>query len=542
MSYRASHVRGSPSSPQLWLGSFAFVTVFMVVLCVFFEPRWETNDDVAMSMVAGGYGLAATGTPNLVFSNTVWGYLVRLIPQIGGTSGYSIATIGVLVAVGTVITHGLVRLGLGYLGTISVVALILARPIVLPQFTINAGLLMVGAVMCWQLYARHDDRRALLTGCLFAFLSYLVRSLEFVLVLAVALPVLPWQELLTRRAARFAAVALAVAIAISAVIDHRAYQGPEWTTFKELDSARTPYTDFRADARLKQRPDILDRHQYSINDVDLIGNWFYVDQGLANPTTLKAMLNELGPLPAKEFALIHVRAGMQIFWHSVLTPIFLAACLLALLRPSWKTATIWILCIGAVLVMGVAGRPGVARVCMPLACLLLIAPFFSRQPVTGARSEQWRYALAVVVMLVAAVFNASLVFSDSRSLHGVDASKRVGIAGFPTDPVIVWGGAFPFQAVYPVLGPPLHVGRLQLYGLGVLTWAPFTVSYSEHGAGRGLTARLVEDQGVPIVGGEHHFVYLDNYCKEHLRGKLHVISVQPFGVRNIRTVRCVQAG
>lgn len=63
---------------------FFVAMVFVFILCIFFEPRWVTNDDVGMSMVAHGYGIAAVDMPNLVFSNVIWGYLVRVIPQING--------------------------------------------------------------------------------------------------------------------------------------------------------------------------------------------------------------------------------------------------------------------------------------------------------------------------------------------------------------------------------------------------------------------------------------------------------------------------
>lgn len=41
-------------------------------------------------------GLAAYGSSHLIFSNVLWGYLVRAIPAINGVLGYSLATMGVL--------------------------------------------------------------------------------------------------------------------------------------------------------------------------------------------------------------------------------------------------------------------------------------------------------------------------------------------------------------------------------------------------------------------------------------------------------------
>ena len=145
---------------QLLLAFLASAT-YLSALCAFFTPQWETNDDVGMSMAAHGYGIAATGSPNLIFSNVIWGYLVRSIPQINGVLGYSIATMLVLVIFGMVMLYALRRLGFGWLVSLAVLALVLVRPILFPQFTINAGLLTVGAIVCWHLYGNQGSKRAL---------------------------------------------------------------------------------------------------------------------------------------------------------------------------------------------------------------------------------------------------------------------------------------------------------------------------------------------------------------------------------------------
>ena len=206
--------RQGPLAPGIRLAAGALVAAaaFVVALCWIFAPRWETNDDVGMSMVAHGYGIAAFGTPNLFFSNVLWGYLVRAIPTIHGLLGYSSATLAVLVVVGAVLIYGLYRLGAGAIAASAAAVLIMARPVLFPQFTINAGLLLLGAILCWHLYARWNDWRALAIGCALAFASYLVRDVECVLVLLrgsafVALEVLcgrgrrhgcPWRPLSRR--------------------------------------------------------------------------------------------------------------------------------------------------------------------------------------------------------------------------------------------------------------------------------------------------------------------------------------------------------
>lgn len=454
------------------LGSFAAAAIFIFLLCFLFDPRWETNDDVGMSMVAHGYGIAAIGSPNLIFSNVLWGHLVRLIPEINGVLGYSIATLSVLVFVGTVLIYGLCRLGLGCVTAFSVLVLILARPVLFPQFTINAGLLMVGAIICWSLFERQNDKRVLVVGCLLAFCSYLVRSQEFLLVLIVALPLLPWRILLLQRAPKIAVLALVSAIAISAVIDHQAYLGSEWKSYNELNPVRAPFTDFGAGSYLKQRPDILERHGYSANDIDLISGWFFVDPNIANPGKLRAMLDELGPLPAQGNSLTHAWLGVKTIWHPVLLPIVLTAFLLAVLYPGRQVLTVWSMCIAAVFVLGLLGRPGVLRVYIPLVSLLVITPFLAMGSGFLALGI-WRHRLAVGVIFVAALVNTSAVISESKTSGVASEHVRQGLKNFPTYPVVVWGDTFPFEYAYPVLQSSQPAMHYRLYGF----WRLYTGTF-----------------------------------------------------------------
>lgn len=521
------------ASPGIQLAAaLAFVTALVVLLCRLFEPRWETNDDIAMSMVAHGYGIAASGTPKLIISSVVWGYLVRLIPSIDGIYGYATATMGTLVAVGTAILYGACRIGVGGLTAVALVILVLMRAILFPQFTVNAGLLMVGAVVCAHLYARDADLRALAAGCFLAFCSFLVRELEFLLILAVALPLLPWRTLVGRRAAQLGAAAIVLALAAAAFIDHQAYQGPEWRSFNELNPARAPFTDFGAGERLKQRPDILERHGYSANDVDLVRQWFFVDPRIANPRVLTEMSAELGAIHTGTAGYAQAWLGVQTLWHPRLLPLVFAALALALLRPSWRLAASWTITIAAVVMLGILGRPGILRVYVPVACLLLLAPFLS-----GTFSG-WRRRIATAVVVAAAAINTHAVAVESREAQASDEAIHRDMAAFPADPVVVWGSAFPFEAVYPVIGAPRLPESQKLLGLGVFTLAPFSAVLEEDEAGRGMIARLLEENGVPIVSNDERLGYLEIYCREHHNGQLEELSALRGERIVVRWLRC----
>ena len=521
----------SPKDASL-AGAFVLATIFVAAACYLCPPIWETNDDVGMAMAAHGYGLAAVGMPNIIFSNVLWGYLVRLIPSFRGVDGYSIATLGVLVVVGTVMIYALRRLGVGIIACAAVFLLAILRAVLTPQFTVNAGLLIVAAVLCWRLYASNGSRGPLVAGYLLAFLGYLVRDQEFVLMLLVAAPLLPWRTLFAGRAGKAAMAVFAVAIVSAWAVNHSAYQGQEWQYFNALNRARAPFTDFRAAEAVVQRPDILKRHGYSFNDIDMVEHWFFVDPKIADPQALNQMVQEMGPLRVGIDARWYVSISVNELWTRLLLPMVVAALLLALTLPSWRLFLSWGIFLAAVIAMGLLGRPGVLRVYIPPVCLLLIAPL-----ILGADPGIRRH-LAAAVLLVAAAVNWFHVTFDAKISDQQSENVQAELKDFPTEPVVIWGGAFPFQWAYPVLGTSSLARSYKFYGLGVFTWAPFATAYVEQAAGRGLVARFMSAQGVPIVTNEIGIGFLQIYCREHFRGQFERLSHRSYTVVDIDQVRC----
>ena len=200
------------------------VAIPLAGLFVAFEPLWETNDDVAMSMVAHGYGLAAYGSPHLIFSNVVWGHLVRAIPSIGGVSGYGVATVACFVVIGWSTLYFLNRLGAPFVVAWLAVGLLLLRPALFPQFTINAGLLAVAAILSWRAYARDGDVGNLIVACALAFTGYLIRERELMLVLFVGMPLMPWRVLRHQGRMPITVVLLSAACVTAFAVDRWSYQ------------------------------------------------------------------------------------------------------------------------------------------------------------------------------------------------------------------------------------------------------------------------------------------------------------------------------
>ena len=370
-----------------------------------------------------------------------------------------------------------------------------------------------------------------------AYCSFLVRAQEFLLVLGVALPLLPWRSLYLRRDAKVALVLLAAAIGTSTMLNHLAYQGAEWAQFNRFNAVRIPYNDFGAGDHLKARPEILRRYGYTANDVDLITDWYFEDPKIADPEKLRSMLHELGPLAFQADSLEKGLQGMSS-WRSSdeLLPIVLAAIFLAVMRPRWRVFAVWGLCLGALFTLGLLGRPGVTRVYIPLVGLLLLAPFLAGggELLSCTKVRRWT---AIGVVLVAALFNAQAVLGNSRGLRSWSEDVRAGLGQFPSDGVVVWGGNFPYEAVYPVLGSSPNFRNLRLYLLDDFTLAPYSVATAERNSGHGILDQLVDKRGVPVVVNNYGN-QLEIYCRDNLHGILDVLMNRNYGQVWVTTFRC----
>jgi MFS family permease len=515
--------------------AFLLATALIVSLCIAFVPCFERNDDVAMSMIAHGYGLTAYGSSHLVFSNVLWGYLVRAIPDINGVLGYSLATLSVLLVISWAILYFLLRLGAGYLPGLFAVALLIAIPTLRPQFTVNAGLLTVAAVLGWQVHARLGGISSLIIACLLAFFGYLIRSQEFLLVLGVALPLLPWRALRERRQMQIAILLLGVAIISATAFDRWSYSGPEWQPFLEFNSARIPFTDYHAGEHLKKHPEILARHGYSPNDMDLMANWFFVDPQIADPKSLNEMLAELGPLPLQAGSIQSGFSAIKTLFIPMFLPFWISGIILLVLMPRWPVALAWLLCLAALFTIGFMGRPDALRIYVPLMTLLMLAPL-----VVGKYRKGARLWMATTTLLAACIGNAYLYIPDALAAKQWTQQVWRDIHGLPAGPIVSWGGSFPFELAFPVLANDLNSRNIKLYGLDSFTHAPYSVANTEQIAGRGLIERLQTTAGIPIIAIPTMLEMLRIYCKEHLNGQLQGFSAYKSRSLTVQQVRCTR--
>ncbi len=519
--------------------AFVAATAILVTLCLLFDPIWETNDDIHLSMMAHGYGIMAQGSPYLIYSNILWGYMVRGTPEVLGFTGYTVATLGTLIFIGTGLLYTVTRLGLGYPLGVAVTLLLAIRLTVFPQYTMNAGLLALVAILGWQAYARRNDFLALLLACGAAFLGYLLRSQEFCLVLMVALPLLPWNALRNRRPLQIDLLAIGLAIAVAAVIDYRAYQTPEWQGFREFAAVVRPFVDYGGASYISGRPDILAHYGFSTNDIRLFGDWFFVDQKITDVKALNGMLREFGPFYLQPDSLSHGWQGIAALSDRRLLIPTLTALLLAALKPSREVALTWVLFLAAIFALGSMGRPGVLRVYIPVLSVLIVAPLLF------GRANPLRLRLVAIVLALAVAGQLIKIGSEYRwRKHWTEVIQK-GMSSFPEQTVIVWGGFFPYEAVYPVLQKTSDIPKFHLYALDFPTPDPYSLSAIEERTDHGMLKELKASSGARVIADEPSIELLRQYCSEHLGTPLRELDRQryteissDYGEVVIRTLTC----
>ncbi|MCO4857057.1 hypothetical protein MKD49_11260 [Herbaspirillum sp. WGmk3] len=501
------------------------------VLLAGFGAYWG-NDDAGMAMIAHGYGIAAFGSPNIVFSNVLWGHFVRAIPSIDGLDGYSVAMIGVLFVVTATTIYGLRELKTSITLCTLIAAFLFVRPVLFPQFTINAGLLGIAGVICLLVFIRERSRAILLLGAVLLFTGYLIRSREVLFVLLVSAPLVPWRNLIQDRVAKFVIGAFFAAVLIAAIVDYQAYQTASWATFNETSKVISPIVDFGAGALLRQHPAILQAHGYSTNDIDLLINWFFVDLNILDVNKLKQMLAELGPLPTQANSLSNAMTGIRFLWNKELIAPMLAALFMLFVLPSRRVFISWIIFLAGIFTLGLMGRPGILHVYIPLAGLLLTAPFLIG-PVPPRRARMAIIGLAVV--LIPYTINLCIEANTAKSTV---ARIQKDLTEFPSTTVVNWASSFPFQAAYPFLGRHKADMPFRLYSLGGLAQAPYMNTFVDQSKRQGVPDLLASESGMKFIAIAPYFDLLAKYCEEHLHGDLQEISVHKYGDVEVSQRRC----
>lgn len=517
------------------------IIAFVSLLYSIAIPKWETNDDVMMAMIAHGYGFITDADPRLLFSSVIWGHLAQAMPSFFGIQGYSWLTIATLTLAAVTYLWVMERKAAFFIVATLFVAAVFVRPLLLPQFTIVSGLITGAGIMA--LLNARNSRRQTLWLCLFVlFVSagFWIRWRECAMILIVFAPILIDGGLLRRRAVQASLVALAVTLALSTYVDDTAYGNPQWRTFEAANAARVPYTDNRLGTRLAGKTELLKQFGYSTNDVNMISRFFFVDQDQLRPDRLNALTASVPPASDIDFKMQDGLEGLTALADPAIVGMVIAIGVLLLLRPNWRVLMSTSLFLIAIFALGFTGRPGAIRVYYPVIALLLACALIlpGRRIIPIPSALAWPPLPFVKAGLMAALvaLNCAILYPTAKQNNLLDSYARRDLPYFDGELIYIWGAAMEFDRFYPLWTSPKQPSNL--YALGVSSFAPYAVPFQAVGTGNDLYSRLKNGLETPFIGYDELWTHIDTFCQERFGTHLQRSDYEVGMLVHIQKISC----
>lgn len=500
-----------------------------VSLCT---PFWRSNDDVSMSLISAGGGLAAQPSPHLVLTNIVWGWLIYLTPGLGHIRAYTLFTYLALILSYAVLAACFLRSRVEHLFAAVALLFIFAPTLVWPQYSLVAGDLAVAGLVLLCVSLRHGSLRGGAGACALVVLSGLVRADETVLVMLAALPLCfgylqeGYASPLRRRWLVMAAVAALVFTGFQ-LFDWWDFSRGDWAEYGSTYSLRTQFTDFKLARYFLRHPQALQDTGFSTSDLALFTNWFYADTLVFTPARLAVLMARL-PLAA--------RLSINLdFYREALLPLFDVQfhTLLALLgvaalfhRRRWQLLGSACVLAALVFLLLLAGRAQVTRIYLPAcAALLALAVLDMQLKPMVVRLGLAALALAICVPTLHHLYR--LDRADERE------SARVQAATCSLDHdrmYIVWGGLYPFTYEFLPFGNSSRVCPFHYYSFGEFSLAPFALEHlHQYTGGKDFVPAVLSGQSFDFIASAPFLGLLKTYFEQHYSVALRAVKLRSLG-------------
>jgi len=501
--------------------------IVLIALVCLSRPFWLTNDDVAMSLIADGGGLADTPSPRIVLTNIAWGYLVYGFPSLGGIPSYTWVTYLALGLSCLVLLFVFVRSSVDPRIAAAAMVLVFAPTLIYPQFTLVAGYLAFAAVaLACHAVASRSHAAGWFAGAL-VVLSGLVRFDETLLVLLVALPLfLPYWLAAYRSDQRrhwlmIAGTTLLVFCAFQS-LDYLTFSTGQWGDFGRIYGPRTEFTDFKFADYFREHPATLRGSGFTMNDMRLLGDWFYVDTQVFTADKLSALLDTMpwyGRLRSMEGTW---RTLFDPFDDAVIIALSVVIVMIGVLHRQRRYFVSAIVVLALVMVgLWLAGRPGITRI--------YISAFAGLVMVGVLQLRESRRGLSIVftVVTLTALLLCGHAFLRNDRLRAMSDRLETTDCTLPQDSLtVVWGGAYPFSLAYlPFKGLPAC--PLHYYSLGEFSLAPYALDHLHaYTGGKDLVPALLAGQSFYFIADRMRLNFLNQYFTAHYSVRLSITLQQ----------------
>ncbi len=446
--------------------------------------------------------MARVTEPGLINSNVLWGHVLRLMPDIGGILGYTIGNYLIIIVSLTVIHWAMASLAVNPASRILTTALYLSWIVLFPQFTITAGVSAIAAIALLCVYQRIPSAPLLLFAAVFSITGFLIRDLQFLLIVLVALPVILTPALKDRRLL-LSGVITTLLLGGAWLLNQQTYQEDSWRSYQALNHVRTAYTDFDGAARVIESG--ANTHAgYSDNDIQMLRNWFFADRQLADPEQMQTMLDN-SPQQASSWQISAALIPFVNFRH--LWAMALAAAVLGLLARSPRVFIAWLIFLLTATLISYAGRIVPERLIIPVYLLLAFLALLNLK-------DNSRVRLAIASLVLLSVGNVILLTESQRNwLHNIAIQEQ--LAEYLAHPrAVVWGDAYRPEIVHRPLQRNTELRKYNYQAIGQSSLAPNTIAYQASQQDEGLVDLLVSEMGVQMIAFSYQLKMLAVYCAE----------------------------
>lgn len=528
---------GDRSRAYQLLASLAVTAMLFAFCLAIFEPFWESNDDIGMSMIAHGYGIADTPSAALIFVNVIIGGVLQILPTINGVPAYSWLLFSIVFLACWALLYFVLRSGGPFALAAVALAIAAIQLVAAPQFSIAAGVATSAGVLAWLSHTRSPSMGALIAGALLLSAGYLVRMHEAVFILVMALPFVPWSRLRIGLPEILTATLTVGFVLIATVTEQLYYQGPGWAAFYAFEPVRVPLTDYGLADHILKHPSLMEAHGFSRNDIQLIAHWFFFDPALAAPDRLSALFASLPPRNALFDNAPMAWQAVKGLFDPAMAPLTIAAIALTVFsRARVRAIMAWAIFVIIIAAFGWAGRPAVLHVYIP-APILIMFVCLERGLMAQAVQPMWR-VFPLTVLLVALAAMLRVYVAHNIELQARSELARADMAKLDPDAhYVVWGAGFPAEVAWPALAPVEKIARFRQYGLGWESLAPFALQTFESTPWRDLTDRFARDEDIPVITHSANLPMLAAYCREHHNGTLSARE-EPFQTFTVFYVTC----
>lgn len=154
--------------------------------------------------------------------------------------------------------------------------------------------------------------------------------------------------------------------------------------------------------------------------------------------------------------------------------------------------------------------------------------------------SRWRRRILFVTLLAGALVNSWNLVGEAIASDRAIAQARQNRFVSP-ESIFVWGDTLPYELVFPLFTRERDVRSTRIYGLGVVTLAPYSVPTADEVRGQGFLTRLRSQAGIPLIATASEESLLNTYCLEHYGAPLRTSVATRTPLWTITNVSCASS-